>query len=139
MSIPKSFDFIPIEAPGMTDAVNDALDKADELRQMFRETIQKLKDEASEAKRQLSAHQEKVHQAIELIDGKNINRAKMLLKVDGEFLRRTLPSKPSQREDFKLVYAESVEAMKMMTSKKQGHSSNALNNVFTGAEEMNLM
>ena len=63
----------------------------------------------------------------------------MLLKVDGEFLRRTLPIKPNQRDDFKLVYAESVEAMKMLTSKKQGHASNALNNVFSGAEELNLI
>ena len=30
--------------------------------------------------------------ALDLIDGKNISRAKMLLKVDCEFLRRVLPS-----------------------------------------------
>ena len=30
--------------------------------------------------------------ALDLIDGKNISKAKMLLKVDCEFLRRVLPS-----------------------------------------------
>ena len=42
MLIPKHFDFIPIEAAGVKEALNDALDKADDLRQMFRDTIQKL-------------------------------------------------------------------------------------------------
>ena len=61
MSIPKSFDFIPIQAAGVTEAVNDALDKADDLRQMFRDTFLKLKNDAKEVKRQLASHQEKVH------------------------------------------------------------------------------
>ena len=51
MSIPKSFDFIPIQAAGVTEAVNDALDKADDLRQMFRDTFDKLKNDAKEVKR----------------------------------------------------------------------------------------
>ena len=123
----------------MTEAVNDALDKADDLRQMFRDTFEKLKNDAKEVKRQLASHQEKVHQAIELIDGKNINRAKMLLKVDCEFLRRSLPIKQSNAEDFKLVYGESIEAMKMMANKKQAPVSTMKNSVFTRAEEMNLM
>ena len=36
MRIPKSFDFIPMGDSGITQAVNDALDKADDLRQMIR-------------------------------------------------------------------------------------------------------
>ena len=38
-------------------------------------------------------YQTRVHQAIDLIDGKNISRAKIVLKVDLEYLRRTLPLK----------------------------------------------
>lgn len=132
MAVPKHFDFIPIDANGVTEAVNDALDKADELRHMFRDTISKLKGDAVEAKRKLAVYQEKVHQAIELIDGRNINRAKMLLKVDCEFLRRSLPAKnPSMKDDYKSVYGESIEAMKMLTSKSQL--------VQGRMEEMNLM
>ena len=36
MRVPKSFDFIPMGDAGITQAVNDALDKADDLRQMIR-------------------------------------------------------------------------------------------------------
>ena len=42
-------------------------------------------------KKRLDVLQFKVNQASELLDGKNLSRAKMLLKVDCEFLRRTLP------------------------------------------------
>ena len=63
----------------------------------------------------------------------------MLLKVDCEFLRRSLPIKQSNAEDFKLVYGESIEAMKMMANKKQAPVSTMKNSVFTRAEEMNLM
>ena len=80
-----------MESPGVVEAVNEALDKADELRTIFRSALQKLKSDSSEAKRQLVNQQSKVRQALELIDGKNISRAKMLLKVDTEYLRRTLP------------------------------------------------
>lgn len=32
MQVPKSFDFIPMDDPGVSGAVKNALDKADELR-----------------------------------------------------------------------------------------------------------
>ena len=62
MSIPKSFYLIPIQvAAGVTEAVNDDLDKANDLRRMFRDTFEKLKHDAKEVKRQPAMHQEKVH------------------------------------------------------------------------------
>ena len=51
MQIPRSFDFIPTGDEGVNEAVNEALDKADELRQMFRDTMMKLKNESVESKR----------------------------------------------------------------------------------------
>ena len=51
MRIPKSFDFIPMGDAGITQAVNDALDKADELRQMVRVKMQRMEGETTEAKR----------------------------------------------------------------------------------------
>jgi len=60
---------------------------------------------------------------MELIDGKNVSRAKMLLKVDSEFLRRTLPlSQECYGEDLKQLYVESIDAMKMLSFQKQGTS-----------------
>ena len=91
MRVPKSFDFIPMDDLGVSQAVNDALDEADELRAMFRETTTRLKSEANEATRKLGKYRQQVQTAIELIDGKNVSRAKTLLKVDTEYLRRTLP------------------------------------------------
>lgn len=69
-----------------------------------------------------------MRQAIDLIEGKNLSRAKILLKVDGEFLRRALPMQAISGNnysggrnsspdpvDFKILYSESVEAMKMLS------------------------
>ena len=59
-----------------------------------------------------------------LIDGKNVSRAKMLLKVDCEFLRRSLPTSGNDDpfvEDARQLYAESVEAMKMVSFQRQSH------------------
>lgn len=41
----------------------------------------------------------------------------MLLKVACKFLRLSLPINQSNEEDVKLVYDESIEAMKMMANK----------------------
>ena len=49
---------------------------------------------------------------MELIDGKNVSRAKMLLKVDCEFLRRTISM--TARDDLKHIYGESIDALKML-------------------------
>ena len=43
MSIHKSFHFLPIQAAGVTEAVSDALEKADDKRQMFWDAFSKLK------------------------------------------------------------------------------------------------
>lgn len=76
-------------------------------------------------KKRLDTLQFKVNQASELLDGKNLSRAKMLLKVDCEFLRRTLPIKktiPSEEEDIETthrqLYKESVDALKAVTMGK---------------------
>ena len=75
-----------------------------------------------------------MRQAIDLIEGKNISRAKILLKVDGEFLRRALPmqaisghslsghgrSSSPDPVDFKILYTESVDAMKMLSQQRKG-------------------
>ena len=62
MSIPKSFYFIPIQtATGVIEALKDAMDKADDLRQMFWDTFVNLKHDAKKVRRQLASHQEKVH------------------------------------------------------------------------------
>ena len=55
-----------------------------------------MESETTEAKRQLLHFQNRVRQAIELIDGKNVSRAKMLLKVDCEFLRRAFHDSPQK-------------------------------------------
>lgn len=39
MDIPKHYDFIPMESPGVMEAVNEALDKADELKTIFRNAL----------------------------------------------------------------------------------------------------
>ena len=47
----------------------------------------------------------------------------MLLKVDCELLRRSLPIKQSRAEDFKLVNEENIKAMRITVNKKQGKRS----------------
>ena len=90
---------------------------------MLRESIQKLKNESSQYKKKLSEFQFKVNQATELLDGKSISRAKMLLKVDCEFLRRTLPmsrAMPNESDmlgatTHRQLYKESVDALKAVS------------------------
>ena len=120
MQVPKAFDFIPMDDQGVSDAVKNALDKADELRRMFRDSITVLKSESTEAKKKLASYQSRIGSAIELIDGRTMSRAKTLLKVDNEFLRRTLPIGPDDMDDAfdngpKQKYADCIEAMKMIT------------------------
>ena len=55
----------------------------------------------------------------------------MILKAECEFLHRSPPIKQSNEEDVKLVYGESIEAMKMMAKKKQAPASSMKNCVFT--------
>ena len=57
---------------------------------MFRDRMDQLYRDSALSKKKLTQYQERVRSAIELIDGKNISRAKTLLKVDGEYIRRTL-------------------------------------------------
>ena len=148
MKVPKSFDFIPMGDAGVTQSVNEALDKSDEVRQMFRETMHKLQSESNEAKRQLAMYQTRVRQAIDLIDGKNISRAKMLLKVDGEFLRRTLSMTAQHNgeiysnanNDCKQIFSESVDAMKMLSFQvRQGQPANAISHQSSISAEMDLL
>lgn len=84
---------------GVSEAVKNALDKADELRKMFRDSLQLLKNDASDTKNKLTAYKSRVSSAVELIDGRTVSRAKTLLKVDNEFLRRTLPPNSEAIDD----------------------------------------
>ena len=115
MQVPKSFDFIPMEDEGVSAAVKDALDQVDDLRTMFRDTLTNLKSEANDSKKKLTDYKARVNQAIELINGQSISRAKTLLKVDTEFLRRTLPSALNQFEDSRQTYADCIEALRLIT------------------------
>lgn len=113
--------------------------------------MQKLKNESHEAKRQLAMYQTRVRQAIDLIDGKNISRAKMLLKVDGEFLRRTLSMTTQMKGignsnadyDCKQIFSESVDAMKMLSFQvRQGQgqpSANIISHHSSISAEMDLL
>ena len=119
LQVPKKCDFIPIEDATVLQSVNHALDEVEQFRTLLRESIQKLKNESLSYKKKLDALQFKVNQATELLDGKSISRAKMLLKVDCEFLRRTLPmakSIPHDEEDslttHRQLYKESVDALR---------------------------
>jgi len=58
---------------------------------MFRKTCARLHQDTCEAKRKLSNYKEKVQSAVEVMNGKTVSRAKTLLKVDTEYLRRTIP------------------------------------------------
>lgn len=60
MRVPKSFDFIPMGDLGVSQAVNDALDEADDLRAMFRETTTRLRSETNEATRKLGKYRQQV-------------------------------------------------------------------------------
>ena len=123
LKIPKKCDFIPIEDPTVLQSVNNALDQVEQFRTLLRESIQKLKNESLQYKKKLSEFQFKVNQATELLDGKSISRAKMLLKVDCEFLRRTLPmsrAMPNESDSLgetthRQLYKESVEALKAIS------------------------
>ena len=119
LQVPKKCDFIPIEDTTVLQSVNNALDQVEQFRTLLRENIHKLKNESLSYKKKLDELQFKVSQASELLDGKNLSRAKMLLKVDCEFLRRTLPLKktiPNQEDDtstcHRELYKESVDALK---------------------------
>jgi len=101
---------------------------------MFRDTLNFLKKDAVDARQQLSSFQTKVQAAIGLIDGSKMSRAKALLKVDNEYLRRTLPlGSDCALEDCRQVYAESVEAMKMLSLQQK----KATNYDFVQADEIN--
>ena len=119
LQVPKKCDFIPIEDATVAQSVNNALDQVESFRTLLRESIQKLKNESLQYKKKLDSLQFKVSQATELLDGKSISRAKMLLKVDCEFLRRTLPMQkaiPNDDEEegvtHRQIYKESVDALK---------------------------
>lgn len=50
------------------------------------------------------------------MNGKTVSRAKTLLKVDTEYLRRTIPVQvEAMPEDCKQIYSDSVTSLKMMS------------------------
>ena len=64
--------------------------------------------------KQFEQLKQKVKEATNLLDGKIISRAKMLLKVDTEFLRRSL-SNSQETQNFKKTYKDSIDALKLVS------------------------
>ena len=60
MQVPKQLDFIPMDNPGVADAIKDALDDAEELRDMLRENVCRHVESEAEARKQLKELKGKV-------------------------------------------------------------------------------
>ena len=91
LTVPKKCEFIPIEDLTVISVVNNALDQTNQLRTLMRKKLQQREDELENYKKKFQDLQDKVNQAAALLDGKNTSRAKVLLKVNCEFLRKALP------------------------------------------------
>lgn len=121
LSVPKSCEYIPLEDEDVREVINQSLDKVNEFRSLIRDSIMRKTDQINEISKQFESLKEKVKAASILLDGKNISRAKMLLKVDCEFLRRSLPLKDISglKKSNKSMYMESVDALKLVSLAKQ--------------------